>query len=254
MLLKAETMTPKAVEFDREAVLAAAVEVVRRRGLEGLTARSVAARLRASVAPVYSAFRSMTDLERGVLEEARRLMDEETRRTPTDIPFLNLGVGIVRFARDESRLFSALFLSRHQGQDILERFRSSILGRMKQDSLLRLLPDASLERLLDSIYPFTLGLATAIVYGQTGDASDRAIIRRLRDMGNILMYAEASGLADCESPENERAWKQVFKKWGIPWSSRKHASEAADGAPGFPGECIPTEPGGPAKKRKESDR
>ena len=68
-------MTPKAITFQKNTVQDAAVAVIRSRGLEGLTARSVAARLKSSVAPVYKAYGSMDGLTRGVLEAARRLMD-----------------------------------------------------------------------------------------------------------------------------------------------------------------------------------
>ena len=209
-------MTPMRVRFDRDAVLTAAVDVVRRAGLEGLTARSVAARLKASVAPVYSVFRSMPALERGVLEASRRLMDARTRRAYTDIPFLNMGVGILTFARDEPRLFSALFHSKHPFQDILTEFHRSVLARMQADSMLRLLPLNQLERLLDAIWLYTLGVGTALVFGQLAARRDEDLTRLLRDMGSILMYAEAAGMADAESPSNERAWKLVFEERGIP--------------------------------------
>jgi AcrR family transcriptional regulator len=208
-------MTPKAITFPKDAVLDAAVSVVRSRGLEGLTARAVAERMRSSVAPVYKAYRSMDGLTRGVLEAARRLMDERTRRPYSDVPFLNIGVGIVEFARDESRLFQALFLSRHRNQDILAAFHKSVLGRMKEDALLRLMPDASLERLLDMIWLYTLGLAAAVVYGRPPDTKTETIIRSLKDMGNILMFAEVAGISDCESAANDKEWARLIREKGI---------------------------------------
>jgi AcrR family transcriptional regulator len=216
-------MTPKAVNFEREAVLDAAVSVVRAQGLEGLSARAVAARLKSSVAPVYKSHGSMDRLTRDVLEAARRLMDERTRRPYSDVPFLNIGVGIVEFARDETRLFQALFLSRHHNPDILASFHASVLARMKEDALLRLMPDAALERLLDSIWLYTLGLATAVVYGHVADRKTEAIIRSLKDMGNILMFAEVAGIADCESGANDREWARLIREKGIavPPASKK---------------------------------
>jgi len=208
-------MAPKSIAFNRDVVLAAALEVVRKSGLDHLTARAAAKRLQASVAPVYRAFRSMDDLTRAVLEAARIRMDEETRRPFSDIPFLNIGVGIVVFARDETRLFQALFLSRHRNKDILERFNTSVLTRMKQDAMLRPLPNSSLERLLNSIWLYTLGLATAVVYGQVPDMRTETIVRRLKDMGNILMYAEVAGIADGDSPACEAEWARLLREKGL---------------------------------------
>ena len=208
-------MSPKAIAFERDAVLAKAFEIVRGRGLEGLSARAVAGRLRASVAPVYRAFGSMGDLERAVLERARHEMDDMTRRPFSDIPFLNIGVGIVVIAREEGQLFRALFHSLHRSQDILESFQESVLGRMKEDTMLRLLPDESLRRLLGSIWLYTLGLATAVVYGHIADTATVDIIRRLKDMGNILMFAEVAGTVDSESSTNDREWERLLREKGI---------------------------------------
>jgi len=207
-------MAPKRIAFGKDVVLSAALDVVRRRGLEGLTARAVAAQLRSSVAPVYRAYRSMARLERAVLEASRRIMDGQTRRTWTDIPFLNVGVGIVVFAREEGRLFQALFLSRHRSLDILESFMDSVLERMKADAVLRLLPDPQLARLLASIRLYTIGLATAVVFGHLPAARTEDIVRRLKDAGNVFMFAEVSGIADCESPENGREWERQIREKG----------------------------------------
>jgi AcrR family transcriptional regulator len=229
-------MTPKAFTFEKETVLEAAVAVVRARGLEGLSARAVAARLQSSVAPVYKAFRSMDGLTRGVLMAARRMMDGRTRHPYSDMSFLNIGAGIVEFARDENRLFQALFLSRHHNQDILTEFNASVLARMKEDPLLRLMPDASLERLLSSIWLYTLGLATAVVYGQFPDPKTESIVRSLKDMGNILMFAEVAGIGDCESAANDKEWARLIREKGIK----------------LPGSALPPKPPGhPARGRKE---
>ena len=208
-------MSPRAVEFSRTLVLRAAVAVVRRRGLSGLSARAVATALRSSVAPVYKAYHSMGELTRGVLEDARGRLDERTRRAYTDIPFLNIGVGIVEFARDEGRLFQALFLSRHHQRDILATFRASVLSRMKADTTLRLMPDRSLDRVLDRIWLYTLGLATAIVHDQVPDTQTDAIIRSLKDVGNVLMFAELAGTADSESASNNTEWARLIREKGI---------------------------------------
>jgi AcrR family transcriptional regulator len=216
-------MTPKEISFGREIVLGAAVEVVRAKGLEGLTARNVASALAASVAPVYKAFGSMEDLARAVLEESRRLMDERTRQPLTEIPFLNIGVGIVVFARDESHLFRALFHSQHACRDILESFCRSILVRMKTDQMLSWLPENRLGRLLDSLWLYTLGLATAIVFGQLVDSGTENIVRLLKSMGNVLMFAEVADIADWDSPNNEKEWTRLLrdKKIVLPSASSK---------------------------------
>lgn len=210
-------MSPKKTTFTRDVVLTAALNVVRRHGWEALTARSIAERLGASVAPVYSTFGSMDNLLRETLKEIRGLLEEYTSRTYSEIPFLNLGVGIVSFARDEPMLFRALFHTPHGFRDIVAGVNASILSWMKTDAQLGLLSDASRERLCDNIGFYTMGLAADVAAGWVKAVSTGSIIRRLKDMGNIVMFAEISGIADSDSPDNKREWTRIMKEKKIPF-------------------------------------
>jgi AcrR family transcriptional regulator len=205
-------MSPKAITFNSETVLQASLDVVRQQGWDALTARSVAGRLGASVAPVYSAFGSMENLLRAALVNMRDLLWNYTSRSYSELPFLNIGAGIVSFARDEPYFFQALFQKRHGFQDVAEDVNTTILSWMKNDAQLGLLSDAARERLYDSIGFFTMGLAAAVAAGRVADVSDNNIIRLLKNMGNSLMYAEISGVSDSDSPESEKEWSRLLKE------------------------------------------
>lgn len=208
-------MSPKETTFDQAAVLAAAVKIVRKKGRPALTARAVAKGLGCSVAPVYSTYGSMESLERDILREARRRLLESTMTAWTDGAFLNIGVGIVVFAREEGHLFASLFHARHSHADIVDEVFSSILERMKADPMLRQLPDSSLERLLHYLGTYTLGLAASIVYGRTVDSSTENIVRLMRNAGGMMIFGEVSGLADSESPESGREWARILRERNI---------------------------------------
>lgn len=203
-------MSPKETHFNRDAVLSAAMDLVREKGWAALTARGIAGRLKASVAPIYSVFGSMEGLERAVLIEARRLLDEMMAVPYTEGAFLNVGVGMVVFAREEAHLFSALFHTRHNHPEIVDAVYAQILAGMKADPLLRQLSDASLERLLHNLQLYTLGLAAAIVYGRREDASTENIVRLLKNAGNMMIHGEITGIADAESPESEAVWRRLL--------------------------------------------
>jgi len=208
-------MSPREKTFDKAAVVAAAIKIVREKGWESLTARAVADELKASVAPVYSTFGSMEALEREILQEARRLLHESTTIAYTEGTFLNIGVGMVVFAREENHLFAALFHTRHNHSDIVDAVFASILERMKADEMLKLLPEASLERLLLNIGTYTLGLAASIVYGRNLDPSTENIIENLKNAGNMMIFGEVSGIADSESPDNDREWARIIREKNI---------------------------------------
>jgi AcrR family transcriptional regulator len=203
-------MCPKHVVFDNPKILRAAIEVVRRKSLESLSARSVARCLGSSVAPVYYSFRSMESVRREVLESARHLMKEKATRAFTDIGFLNIGIGVVVFAREEGQLFRALVHSRADAQDISSDFYASARIGMKKDTMLRRLPDAALKRLWDSFWLYTLGLATTMAFVGEAERTDENIIRQLKNTANTLIFAEIAGISDCESPDNAREWSRLL--------------------------------------------
>jgi len=239
-------MPPKKTTFTRDAQLRLALDVVRRNGWNSLTARGVAERLGASVAPIYSVFGSMDNLLRETLREIHRLIEDFTSRSYSEFPFLNIGAGIIIFARDEPLLFQAFFQTRHDFQDVVEGVNMSILSWMKTDAQLGLLDDASRERLYDNIGYYTMGLAAAIGAGRVADVSDGAIVSRLKNMGNIAMFAEVSGIADCDSPENEREWNRILAaRKSLPGESGEggHVSGNKAARPVSAGDAIPSKIG-----------
>lgn len=203
-------MSPRAVVFDRQAIVSAALQLVREEGWDALTARRVGEKLGASVAPVYKAFGAMGDLELAILEEARGLLEEYTRRHYTEMDFLNIGVGVVEFARAEPNLFRAIYLERHGRAEIIQALTGSILSRMRAQPMLDRLPEASLRRLLDRVRLYTLGMASAILAGGWTDSSTEAVVRQLMEVGSLFTLAELNGTADCLSPQSREAWQRVL--------------------------------------------
>lgn len=203
-------MCPKHLKFDNHALLQAAIDVVRQDGLGALSARNVAKYLKSSVAPVYYSFRSMESLQGGVLDEARRLLEERAGQSYTDIRFLNIGIGVVVFARDEGQLFRALILSQGGIQSISSDFFVLARTHMREDTLLRRLPDPLLKQLWESFWFFTMGLAMEVNFGQVLDQTDENIVRLLKNTTNTVIFAQFAGIADSESAENARQWSRLL--------------------------------------------
>lgn len=181
-------MPPKET-YTKQDIIQAAFDIAREKGLEGLTARKVAERLRCSTAPVYSHFQSMHDLEREVIRKARDLMFEYATRPYTDRVFLNMSTGIVLFARDQSELFRALFLERRIFGDILAGFRSSLLEKMKADERFVDMPEEDRNALLDTMWIFTHGYASLICVGLIGETRQDQIIEKLNQVGTVIVAA-----------------------------------------------------------------
>lgn len=193
-------MPPKTV-FSREAVVEAGLAAMREQGLKGLTARHVARRLHASVAPVYHWFPSMDALQAEVVERVKARMLEYAARPYTELRFLNMGVGITIFAREEPGLFRAMFLERNDFKPVIDEFLTSLCGRMREDAPFADMPEPDRMALLTKMWIYTHGLAALIAVGVLDDDSDAFIIESLRSVGQVVSSA---ALADCERrPEQE---------------------------------------------------
>jgi len=183
-------MTPPRIAFSRDELLEAAFQLVREEGMGKFSARNVAERMKCSVAPVYRVYSSMLEFKHDVLVRIHILLQEYTHKPFTDLTFLNIGVGMVVFARDETHLFQALFLDKHNFTDILTDFRASVLSRMEATPSLNSLSRSTLENLLNRLWLFTLGLASTVIYTPNEDISNERIIRELKQAGFIFSYVE----------------------------------------------------------------
>ncbi len=153
--------------MDRERVIRAALELLRKKGADAIRARTIAQKLASSTQPIYSAFSGMKDLERALLREVRRYYREYLARDHGGAtPFENIGLGYLRFAREESRLFNWLLESGRLKVDFDAQTHSPEvqlgLDRMAQDPSLAGLHPEQIERLQRNLWIYTHGLAVLL--------------------------------------------------------------------------------------------
>lgn len=107
-------MAPKN-KFTKEEIVGAALRVVREKGMEGLSAKSMASALGTSTQPVFTAFGSMAGIKQAVYDAAVRVYDSYTENGLREqIPFFGVGIQYIRFAREEPALYRLLFLTQKQ--------------------------------------------------------------------------------------------------------------------------------------------
>ena len=107
-------MAPKN-KFTKEEMVEAALWVVRERGIDGLTAKTLADALDTSTQPVFTAFGSMDAVKREAYAAAVQVYDSYANAGLKEkIPFFGVGMQYIRFAREEPELYRMLFLMRTQ--------------------------------------------------------------------------------------------------------------------------------------------
>lgn len=115
-------MPPK-FKFTREQIIDAALDLTRKKGAAGLTARGLAAELGSSSKPIFSLFQNMEEVQSEVLSAANVLYQSYIQRGMADSkypPYKASGIAYIQFAKEEKELFKLLFMRDRTGEKIEE--------------------------------------------------------------------------------------------------------------------------------------
>jgi AcrR family transcriptional regulator len=183
-------MPPK-VSFSSEKILDCALAIVRKDGLDALSARRIANEMQCSTRPVYGSFRSMAALQDAVIHKAREFALEFflKEETETESLFLGMGMQYYRFSHEEPKLFKMLYIEGKMGGsfDNMGQHFAPLLQRMKLDPRLSRLSEARLKKLGVDSWIYTHGLIALVHALQPPDA-EQIVRTRLSEMG--LMFLE----------------------------------------------------------------
>ena len=171
-------MAPK-YKFTKEEMVEAALQVVRTKGIGGLTAKTMADELGTSTQPIFTSFGSMEGIKREVYAAAVRVYDGYTDAgLKAEVPFFGVGMQYIHFAREEPELYRLLFLSRETDLSAMKSMEH--LQQLVRPTLMRIYCMTSQEADLyfRNLWLVVHSLSTLIV---TGDCpySDQEIGRIL---------------------------------------------------------------------------
>lgn len=105
-------MPPKQ-KITREDIISAAMDIVRREGMDALNARALAKELDCSTQPVFSQYATMEELKSDLLRAAKEYYDSYIANAMTEgkyPPYKASGMAYIRFAEEEKELFRLLFM------------------------------------------------------------------------------------------------------------------------------------------------
>jgi len=181
-------MPPRA-KYTKEDLIGAAFEVVRDGGLNCLSARRIAQKLDSSTAPVYASFKTMAELQMEVVKRIGALLLDYTARQYTDEVFLNIGIGMAVFAREERELYRALFMEQGEFKEIINDLMAHFRNDMVKDERLAALSEQERGDLLEQVAVVTHGLASLICVGLCDDDSNESIANTLKGIGASVISA-----------------------------------------------------------------
>lgn len=179
---------PKKPIFTREQIIDKAFNMLEKGSLENITARSLAKELNCSPAPIYGLFISMDELKKELINRAKNLFLTYVSKGEEEVPFLNIGMGICKFAREEKQLFKSIFLRNSSYSTLISEFHKIIFEEMKKDKRFDSLPVDVKETLTIDCWTYAHGLSTLIATGYFKTPSDNFIRRRLISGPASIIY------------------------------------------------------------------
>lgn len=156
---------PRKVQFTREMIIGAAINMVREQGPDSINARDLGAYLGCSSRPLFTAFRNMEELTDAVREEVSRRFAERVRiaRDATDggPAAKRMGMCIVGFAQNEPNLYKFI----HWRGSKLVPFNDLSKIMIQQYQTDYHLSDEDAVAFFDHMMIFNMGLCSLITNG-----------------------------------------------------------------------------------------
>jgi len=187
---------PSKSSFTKDAFVDAAFRIVRTKGWDNLTARSLAKELSCSTMPIYSYLKSMKSLYEELRKKAVDMLITYQTTPRTGQIFFDMGVGYILFAKQEKNLFRFLH-QRKEGEEryseVEKKIRESALRNltqnMKVDPMLEGLDEQTLRDVLTKMWIFVHGLAFLVNNNAFAD-DENQVLEAIKETGKLLILGE----------------------------------------------------------------
>lgn len=179
---------PPTVRFTRDAVLNAACQLMRRKGIEALNARAIAKELGGSTQPIFRLFTNMEDLHRElILYVARQFQAHaEADMAQSDSPYIQLCTTYLLYGRDEPELFKLLFMRDRvsEGQYSDQTNFDLVFNIIKKETPL---DDETALRFFERTWLFIHGLAVCIATKYIPCQDEKYLISMVKEAYNAAV-------------------------------------------------------------------
>ncbi len=163
-------------QISKQMILDGAFKLLREQGEQMLTARKLAAAIGCSTQPIFRVYENMDELQKDVFEMAKDFYENYCISFPrsNELPFLDLALCYIQFAREELNLFRLLFLSKHDDDNTLYdlincKNQGFVIKELKRISNLKL---ENANSIFTKVFIFMHGMACMATCGEldlTGD-------------------------------------------------------------------------------------
>lgn len=190
---------PTKIKISKDMILDAAFEIVRKHGMEKLSNRELANKLKCSIRPIYYQFENVEQMQKELYMKIEQyfykfLLDNMIEGIPQ---YKQVGINYIKFAKKEKKLFQTLFMS--DTGLTPDAFVSKAGKDYKEiEKLVRISTNLKYDDIKDfhtRMWIFCHGIATLVANG-TVKLADNQIQELLSDEFQALMLLE-------ENPNNK---------------------------------------------------
>ncbi len=188
-------MPPKP-KYTKEEIVAAALRLVSRNGLDALTAKSLGHALNTSATPIFTVFNSMQEVQDEVRIAATRRFEDYAHRAGSHMPvFKQVGMQMILFAKEEPQLFRLIFMS---GSCAVTPFDDhyAYLGGVAEECLSAIEADYGLspedaETLFEHVWIHTYGIGALCATGMCRFTQEEISQMLTQDFTAMMMLLKA---------------------------------------------------------------
>ncbi|HOO27550.1 MAG TPA: TetR/AcrR family transcriptional regulator [Lachnospiraceae bacterium] len=172
-------------QITKQVILEGAFNLLREQGNQMVTARKLAAYIGCSTQPIFRVYQNMEELNADIFLKAREYYEKYylQYKKESDVPFVDLGLCYIQFAKEELNLFKLLFLSAHDEENTMyDLINGSEQGFVIKE--LRRIPDLNMEHagmIFMKIFIFIHGMACMATSGEF-DLTKEEVIPMLTDV------------------------------------------------------------------------
>lgn len=190
-------MPPKP-KFTREEIVQTALQIVSKKGVNGLTARELGEALGSSARPIFTIFKNMEELQEEVRKEALHRFETYAEQPYPDVPlFKQVGMKMVLFGAHEPKLYQMLFMQENRDlmtfDDVFAGLGTTAdvcIQAIRKDYELSM-EDARL--LFQNVWIYTFGIG-ALCATRVGKFSEEELGKMLSTEFQAMMMLVKSGM------------------------------------------------------------
>ena len=167
----------------KQMIIDGAFELLKKEGVEAVTARKLAAHIGCSTQPIFRVYENMDELLKELFERSRAYYEDfcNSNKNSYDTPFVSLGINYIRFAKQEQNLFKLLFLSGNKDNTLYELINGKENAFvMKEIKKIPNLNMDNVELIFTKVFIFMHGMAGMTRTGEF-DLSDKEAEDMLKD-------------------------------------------------------------------------